>query len=63
MARINDPPLDRWEEQGAIQELERLAADLPQAGADEAWERLERLTDTRARPLRTCSAGLTGGWG
>ena len=41
------PPLDRWEEQGAIQELERLAAELPQVGADEAWERLERLTETQ----------------
>src|SRR5207344_3046566 len=41
------PPLDRWEEEGAIQELERLAAELPQVGADQAWERLERLTETQ----------------
>ena len=45
--RVSDPPLDRWEEEGAIQELERLAAELPQVGADRAWERLDRLTDTQ----------------
>jgi hypothetical protein len=41
------PLLDRWEEEGAIQELERLAAELPQVGAHQAWERLERLTNTQ----------------
>ena len=41
------PPLDRWEEEGAIQELVRLAAELPHVGADRAWERLDRLTETQ----------------
>jgi hypothetical protein len=41
------PPLDRWEEWGAITELTRLAAELPDVGADKAWERLERLTEAQ----------------
>jgi hypothetical protein len=31
-----EPPLDRWEEEGAMTELVRLAAELPDVGADQA---------------------------
>jgi len=55
------PPMDRWEEEGALRELARLAADLPDVGADKAWERLDRLTETQAPPSRTCSGWLTRG--
>jgi hypothetical protein len=54
-----DPPLDRWEEEGAIQELERLAAELPDVGADKAWERLRRLTENAAQEHR---GSLPGGF-
>ena len=57
------PPLDRWEEQGAIQELERLAAELPQVGADEAWQRLERLSDTQRAAIEAVLRLVDGGRG
>ena len=44
-----DPPLGRWEEEGALRELARLAADLPRIGADLAWARVDRLTATQRR--------------
>jgi hypothetical protein len=43
------PPLDRWEEEGAIAELARLAAELPRVDADRVWERLDRLTVKQRR--------------
>ena len=46
---MTDPPLDRWEEEGALRELARLAADLSSVGADHAWARLDRLTTTQRR--------------
>ena len=58
-----DPPLDRWEEEGAIQELERLAAELPQVGADKAWERLERLTDAQRAAIEDVLWRVDRGWG
>lgn len=44
-----ESPLDRWEEEGAMTELVRLAAELPDVGADQAWARLDRLTATQRR--------------
>jgi len=41
-------PLERWAEDEALCELARLARDLPDAHADEAWRRLGRLTGERA---------------
>jgi hypothetical protein len=38
------PPLDRWSEDEALRELVRLARDLPEVDAAEAWRRLGRLT-------------------
>ena len=38
------PPLDRWAEDEALRELARLARDLPEVDAAEAWRRLDRLT-------------------
>ena len=43
------PPLDRWAEDEALRELARLARDLPDVGADEAWRRLGRLTEEQRR--------------
>jgi hypothetical protein len=34
------PPLDRWAEDEALRELARLALDLPDVDAAEAWRRL-----------------------
>jgi hypothetical protein len=45
------PPLDRWEEEGAMTELVRLAAELPDVGADRAWECLDRLTETQREAI------------
>ena len=59
----SEPPLDRWEEEGAIQELERLAAELPQAGTDAAWNRLDRLTDTQRAAVEEVLRRLDRGWG
>lgn len=42
-----EPSLYRWEEEGAITELARLAAELPHVGADKAWAPLERLIETQ----------------
>jgi hypothetical protein len=44
-------PLDRWEEEGAMTELVHLAAELPDVGADGAWERLDRLTETQREAI------------
>jgi len=41
------PDLDRWADDGALRELARLAHDLPNVDADEAWRRLGRLTDAQ----------------
>jgi hypothetical protein len=37
-------PLDRWAEEGALRELARLARDVPEVDAAEAWRWLGRLT-------------------
>ena len=58
-----DPPFDRWEEEGALQELERLAAEIPQVGADAAWERLERLTDAQRAAIEDVLRRVDRGWG
>lgn len=54
-----EPDLDRWEEEGALRELARLAANLPNVGADKAWERLRRLTENAAQEHR---GSLPGGF-
>ncbi len=42
---MSHPPLDRWAEDEALRELARLARDLPNVDAGEAWRRLGRLSD------------------
>ena len=54
-----EPPLDRWEEEGAMTELVRLAAELPDVGADKAWERLDRLTETQRRCIEDLLRAVT----
>jgi hypothetical protein len=41
---MTTPPFDRWSEDEALRELARLARDLRDVDADEAWRRLGRLT-------------------
>ena len=43
-SRMTTPALDRWSEDEALRELARLARDLPDVDAGEAWRRLGRLT-------------------
>jgi hypothetical protein len=54
-----EPDLDRWEEEGALRELARLAANLPNVGADKAWERLDRLTQTQREAIEDVELELT----
>ena len=46
---MTTPPLDRWAEDEALRELARLARDLPDVDAAEAWRRLGRLTAEQRR--------------
>ena len=49
---MTTPPLDRWAEEEAPRELARLARDLYDVDADEAWRRMGRLTeDQRAQVI------------
>jgi hypothetical protein len=41
------PDLKRWAADEALRELARLARDLPDVDADEAWRRLGRLTENQ----------------
>jgi hypothetical protein len=41
---MTTPSLDRWSEDEALRALARLARDLPDVDAGEAWRRLGRLT-------------------
>ena len=59
---MTDPPLGRWEEEGALRELERLATELPHVGADEAWQRLRRLTDTQRAAIEDLLWRVDRGW-
>jgi hypothetical protein len=58
------PPLNRWSEDEALRELARLARDLPDVDAAEAWRRLGRLTAEQRRlvyrALDTLRAGRRG---
>ena len=56
-------PLDRWEEEGALRELARLAAELPDVGADKAWERLDRLTEAQRVAIEDVLRRVDGGRG
>ena len=38
------PPIERWAREEALREIVRLARDLADVDADEAWRRLQRLT-------------------
>jgi hypothetical protein len=49
---VSGAPLDRWADDEALREFARLARDLPDVDADEAWRRLERLT--AEQPRRGC---------
>ena len=42
---MTTPPFERWAEDEALRELARLARDLPDVDAEEAWRRLGRLTE------------------
>jgi len=41
---VSGAPLDHWAENEALRELARLARDLPDVDASEAWRQLGRLT-------------------
>jgi hypothetical protein len=52
---MTTPPLERWSEDEALRELARLARDLPDVDADEAWRRRGRLTAERALVMQALS--------
>ena len=55
-------PINRWAEDGALRELVRLADDLLDVDADEAWCRLGRLTGEQPPDhLAGCAVSLDGG--
>ena len=58
---MTTPPLDRWAEDEALLELARLARDLPDVDAEEAWRRLGRLTEEQRRLLYRALGALRVG--
>ena len=55
------PHLERWSEDEALRKLARLARELPEVDADEAWRRLGRLTaEQRALVLAAVRGAASG---
>jgi hypothetical protein len=57
---VTGPPIDAWARAGAMDELARLARDLPRVDADEAWRRLGRLTEEQREHVIGALRSLAG---
>jgi hypothetical protein len=58
---MTTPPLDRSADGEALRELARLARDLPEVDAVEAWPRLGRLTTEQRQLVYRALASLRSG--